>query len=386
MQQLICRSSSYLFRYGYRFSRTLFRNRYAHNINMVSVSTIHLKPDDEHRIYATSRRSTRAKKLVNKNKFMHKIVISLFVSLTLLSAYTLYQCMDLIVPISHRKRFLIIPNWMESVISQFFMKYVFVRPDDAEISENIEWDFSEGAVAFTEKMGKNNENELMKLSEHSDKYYIFCDKVFQNILMKNNLKKPAANNSSVSEDNNEYRNELSKFHNFEWEVNIIDEYCTINACSLSNGKIFFYKGIFAYNFISNEEECAAVMCHEIAHCICRHFMEGIQLKLLLLSGVYFCGLNFGIDTSFFLDKILLLLLKNVFLELPFSKYCEYEADEIGMILYKNAGYDCNKYAATFEKMAQIEGNIEEALQMFSTHPLTRDRVTRLQQQAAELTV
>ncbi len=41
--------------------------------------------------------------------------------------------------------------------------------------------------------------------------------------------------------------------------------------------------------------------------------------------------------------------------------------------WKNAGYDCNKYVAAFEKLTKFEGNIDEALQAFRTHPLTRDR-------------
>jgi len=85
-------------------------------------------------------------------------------------------------------------------------------------------------------------------------------------------------------------------------------------------------------------------------------------------GIY-QGLNFGIPLTF----------------LKFSRNAEREADFLGLQYMYAAGYDPTAFISFFEKIREIERKRPGSVpKIFASHPPTKERVTRAQQEIATL--
>jgi beta-barrel assembly-enhancing protease len=156
----------------------------------------------------------------------------------------------------------------------------------------------------------------------------------------------------------------------------------INAMALPGG--FFYVNSGLILRADEEAEMAGVMGHEIAHVAARHstknatkgqIMEWASIPLILLGpggwagyGLYE-GLNLAIPMSF----------------LKFSRDAEREADYLGLQYMYKAGYDPNAFVSFFEKIQAEERRSPGSIpKIFSTHPLTPDRVQKAQEEIATI--
>jgi len=164
---------------------------------------------------------------------------------------------------------------------------------------------------------------------------------------------------------------------FDWEFNVIDSE-QINAFCLPGGKIAVYTGILP--IMKNEAGLAAVMGHEVAHAVARHGGErisqqlGAQLALELASA----GLGEMSPKNKELALGALGAGVNVGVMLPFSRSHELEADELGLDLAAEAGYDPREAVRLWERMeAAGKGKPPEFL---STHPHEQRRISELQAQ------
>ncbi|GAB1350048.1 hypothetical protein MASR1M107_22630 [Ignavibacteriales bacterium] len=73
-------------------------------------------------------------------------------------------------------------------------------------------------------------------------------------------------------------------------------------------------------------------------------------------------------------------LKSVY-DIPFSKYDEYEADEVGVALAKKAGYGKFGAIAFFKRLAEHfkESNRDPVNDFVASHPLSLERAKRIEQ-------
>jgi predicted Zn-dependent protease len=163
---------------------------------------------------------------------------------------------------------------------------------------------------------------------------------------------------------------------FQWEFFVIDNSEEANAFCLPGGKVFVYTGLFKY--AANDAELAAVMGHEIAHALARHGAERMSAGQLQQMGGQVLGAvmqsrgnpqstamvmqAFGIGTQ-------------LGVMLPHSRTQEYEADQIGLLLSAQAGYD-PKAALSFWQKFGASG--ETPPEYLSTHPAPANRISEIQ--------
>jgi len=153
---------------------------------------------------------------------------------------------------------------------------------------------------------------------------------------------------------------------FTFDIVLDDE---LNAFAIPGGHVFVHRGVV--RTASNESELAAVMAHEIGHVAGLHHKDtmGRSMGVELVN-----ELIFGEQAQ---NARTLAELVEQGAMLHFSRAQEYEADEIGMSALARAGYDPAGMVTFFEKMlAQGGGSSSKVFEVFSTHPLTAERIER----------
>ena len=158
-------------------------------------------------------------------------------------------------------------------------------------------------------------------------------------------------------------------------VKVIDS-DEINAFALPGG--FFYVNTGLILETQEESELAGVMAHEIAHVAARHateqFSKGRLFNLASIPLIFVGGpLGFG------LQQAVSLLIPLEFLQ--FSRGSEREADFLGLQYMYKTGYDPQSFVSFFEKVSAQEkkkpGLFSRA---FSSHPMTKDRISLAQKE------
>lgn len=167
-----------------------------------------------------------------------------------------------------------------------------------------------------------------------------------------------------------------KYRNFfKYEVTIIHDDKTINAFATPGGSIYVYTGLL--KFIDNEATLAGVLAHEIAHSECRHATE----RLTKAYGVsILLDLALGNNPSQ-AEKIA----ANLFTGLAFLKNSrddEYEADEYAYKYLKSTEWYPGALIFFFEKIKKSDRNSFLEV-LLSTHPLSQDRIERLNQRISQ---
>ena len=144
----------------------------------------------------------------------------------------------------------------------------------------------------------------------------------------------------------------------------------INAFSLPGGRTYVYTGLM--KLASNEAELAAVMAHEIAHLALRHHAATItrQYGFEILTGIIL-GQNADERSRLVADLI------GAGVQARYSRDQESAADELGMQLLANAGYNPETMLTIFDKM-RAAGQNRPNLPIFASHPTTNERLQRLQ--------
>lgn len=151
---------------------------------------------------------------------------------------------------------------------------------------------------------------------------------------------------------------------YQWEFNLIEDK-TPNAWCMPGGKVAVYTGILPYT--KDETGLAVVMSHEIAHAIAEHGREQASYSVLQNLGGSILN-SMGLSTGIYNGASNLVLLS-------YSREHETEADELGLIFMKLAGYNPN-YAITFwERMKSSSNNAQ--LEFLSTHPSDTTRINNI---------
>ena len=154
----------------------------------------------------------------------------------------------------------------------------------------------------------------------------------------------------------------------------------VNAFALPGGFLYVNSGLVLA--AQDEAELAAVMAHEIAHVAARHatrqltrqkMFDFASIPLVLIGG----PIGMALQTAAGVTK-----------PLGFSKFTrsfEAEADYLGVQYLYKAGYDPQALISFFERVQAMQkrkpGLVSKA---FSTHPETKDRITKLQKELAKI--
>ena len=166
--------------------------------------------------------------------------------------------------------------------------------------------------------------------------------------------------------------------NWDWEVNVINS-DEVNAWCMAGGKIAVYSALLTQLNLS-DDELATVLGHEIAHALREHVREQ-QSTEALKQGAFQIASLFGVDnTTLQVGQIA----ANLGLTLPFSRSHETEADELGLELMYDAGYDPDAGVSLWTKMMQLGSGNEGLAALLSTHPADSSRIENLQALAQKL--
>ena len=164
--------------------------------------------------------------------------------------------------------------------------------------------------------------------------------------------------------------------NFQWEFSLVDDDQTKNAWCMPGGKIAFYSGILP--IAKNDDGIASIMGHEIAHAVARHSAERASRSILMDAGTYALQ-RFVLGTSLTgYSGDLYNQLRQLGLELPFSRSQESEADYLGLIFMSLAGYNTEESYKVWERMKEDMGGKGPA-EFWSTHPSPDNRIKKLKE-------
>ena len=154
----------------------------------------------------------------------------------------------------------------------------------------------------------------------------------------------------------------------------------VNAFALPGGFFFVNSGLILK--AESEAELAGVMSHEIAHVAARHGTKQATrgqianlatIPLIFMGGWAGYGIRQGAS----------ILIPMGFLS--FSRAFESEADMLGLEYMYKAGYDPTAFVDFFEKIQSLEKKKPGTMaKVFSTHPLTDDRIKNAQKNIQEL--
>lgn len=160
----------------------------------------------------------------------------------------------------------------------------------------------------------------------------------------------------------------------EWEVVVFKD-DSANAFALPGGKIGVHTGIL--KVARTADQLAAVLGHEVGHVIARHGAERVSQSVAAQSGLMvvdalldqknqnrgliMAGLGLGAQFGVIM---------------PFSRKHESEADEIGLILMAQAGFQPEESVQLWRNMAQAGGS--RSPEFLSTHPANQTRISNLQ--------
>ncbi len=151
--------------------------------------------------------------------------------------------------------------------------------------------------------------------------------------------------------------------NYSYKVVKTDE---INAYAIAGGRMYINTGII--DFLDTEDEIAFVIAHEISHNELRHCIKRVQYAAIASS----------IDPN--LGEIVQVAYG--IYSMPFTKYDEFDADELGVNLMKKAGYDKQGAVSFFKKLEELEkeygmDNRDPVNDFISSHPTAKERGNRV---------
>ncbi len=157
---------------------------------------------------------------------------------------------------------------------------------------------------------------------------------------------------------------------FDWRIVLVDDPKTVNAWALPGGDCAVYTGML--DVADTDDMLAAVLGHEAAHAIARHggerISQGVVLELIS-NGMVLADLPPAAQQA----TMIALGLGS----LSFSRDQESEADELGLLIAADAGYDPHGAVELWKKMA-ARGQ-SAPVEFLSTHPSERTRIHRLEQ-------
>jgi beta-barrel assembly-enhancing protease len=161
-------------------------------------------------------------------------------------------------------------------------------------------------------------------------------------------------------------------------IKVLDDE-SVNAFALPGGFFFVNSGLILK--AETEAELAGVMAHEIAHVAARHGTKqdtrGQIANLASIPLIFMGGW-----TGYGIRQAAQLAIPMGFL--TFSRGFEREADNLGLQYMYKTGYDPVAFVDFFEKIQSMEKKKKGTIaQVFSTHPMTDDRIKDAQENIQE---
>ncbi len=168
---------------------------------------------------------------------------------------------------------------------------------------------------------------------------------------------------------------------YPWHIHVLKDDSIKNAAATRGNYLFVWTGMF--KAVTDDTELATIISHEMGHVLAKHTAASPQQEAAqILSGVMGMAASGVLASQGYgaVSDLAQMVVENVFqaaLLNPQSQSDELEADQIGLFLMADAGYDPEK-ALNFWRRVQTDPDFQSAsLAFFSTHPSTIERVDNL---------
>ncbi|MGA1529212.1 MAG: M48 family metallopeptidase [Kiritimatiellia bacterium] len=175
---------------------------------------------------------------------------------------------------------------------------------------------------------------------------------------------------------------VAHIQDFDYETTYVNHPEIVNAFALPGGAMIVFEGLMdpEIGFVKTVDELAAIIGHELAHVNCRHSTEQMTREmlpnLLLAGGMIWASVEGDEDLQLLFGGAMLVY-DGLFVT-RYSRIDELEADRVGMMYMAQAGYDPRAAVRIWERLSDVgPGFVDQALSIFSTHPLDYRRAAEL---------
>jgi predicted Zn-dependent protease len=149
----------------------------------------------------------------------------------------------------------------------------------------------------------------------------------------------------------------------------------VNAFAIPGGHVYINRGLIERS--GSVAELAGVVGHEIGHVEARHGVDQMERAQAANAGYAVATILLGHEPEGLAGAAVQVGAQAYFAH--HSREDEYEADSIGVRLVRDVGFDPEGMVTFFRKLLEDRERTPSILeQWFATHPLTEDRITRVQ--------
>ena len=162
-----------------------------------------------------------------------------------------------------------------------------------------------------------------------------------------------------------------------YHFHIVDD-PNLNAFSIPGGGVYVHMGLIE---ITNDDELACVLAHEIGHIATRHSIKHIQTEM---------GYRFLVDLASAFGRVgqnarQISTVAFQLIQRGFSREDELEADILAIRYSYWAGYNPRALVTVLKKMKEEESREPSALEQFlSTHPSLSERIVHAREELRSL--
>lgn len=167
----------------------------------------------------------------------------------------------------------------------------------------------------------------------------------------------------------------AKDADFPFEFHVVED-ATVNAFALPGGFIYVFRGLL--QLVPNDDALAFVLAHEISHATRRHAINQFEKNVLLSAGItaILAGTGGGFGGPAQVVQVLA--------GLSFTRSDEKDADDHGIELMTQAGFNPRSAAEAMELVKRAGGDGKSIPALLRTHPAPDSRIRSLTAQADEL--
>ena len=155
----------------------------------------------------------------------------------------------------------------------------------------------------------------------------------------------------------------------------------VNAFALPDGRIYVTLGLMRLiqNDRNADDELAFVVGHEVTHVVEKHSSEQSKKSLPYYLGAAILGAATRSEVVGGLGALGAQAQAS-----HFSREDEYKADKGGLLAMRAAGFDPRGAADMLRRLEAQSGGGNSGITWFSSHPITRNRVERVQKMTGDI--
>ncbi|ODM93396.1 Metalloendopeptidase OMA1, mitochondrial [Orchesella cincta] len=146
--------------------------------------------------------------------------------------------------------------------------------------------------------------------------------------------------------------DLPQVNDLEWTITVVFDNKNVNAYVLSCGSIFVYTGMLY--MCDSDDQLGIILGHEMAHAVLGHSAEDMSMRnfwdflfIIPLAALWAVLPN---DLTAKIANWAASEMKRIIMDLPYSRFIEEEADQVGLILAAKACFDIREAPVVWAKM------------------------------------